>query len=157
MAKKEKAFKPKPTLDLSKSKVFIELPNHEDVDYFKQDAPIGEVCVVYLPMICTVKPNPYFGENEGQSPKLLEISKEAPTQWQFTMQARRIVGYYLDRPENPDEAIDIYAEVEKLREIDKIQNKMATILAMQKLGIEMPSENIKSDGKEEEKTGLHKA
>jgi hypothetical protein len=133
MAKK---FVPKKSVDFSKTKVFIELPTHDHVPMGTSGA-VGEVCMVFLPIKCVVKPNPYATEDPRQSPKMLEVLSDNPSQWHFREQERQILGYFLDKPKKGKE-IDVFAEIAKLKAIDDLQSKVATTMALNKVGIMPP-------------------
>lgn len=132
----------KKSAPIEKKKFFAQLPVYE-TKQFGDDAPVGEVCMVMLPMKCVVKPNPYYGEVENQSPKMLEVLKENPDQWHFTLQARQVLGYFIDMPKKGQE-VDIFAEIEKIKAMDEVQTKMKVAMNMQKFGVkpEIQAPNI---------------
>jgi hypothetical protein len=86
---------------------------------------------------------------------MLEVLQDNPTQWHFNVQERLILGYFIEKPKGGGE-IDLFEEIEKMKVVDAAQTKMATIIAYNKLGIELPKDvkepqKDTEDGKEEEK------
>lgn len=141
----KKVIERKKSAPIEKKKFFAQLPVYEDKP-MGTDAPVGEICMVMLPIKCIVKPNPYYGEQPNQSPKMLEVLPfpENADQWHFTLQPRKVLGYMIDRPKAGKE-VDIFAEIEKLKAVDEVQTKMKVAMNMQKLGVKPVNEQAPTD------------
>lgn len=133
-----------------KNTVFVPLPQPEPVKEASQDAPVGEVFMMYLPVRCMVKYNPAYGKEEGQMPKMIEVDPELPMHYQFNMQNRLVLGYMIPKSElaGKDE-IDILEEVAKMKAADKAHMDMLVASNVAAVTGENILETLKtnSDGK----------
>ena len=126
-----------------KKKVFVPLPNAYPVKAMEEEAPEGEVCMVYLPIKCVVRRNG-DGREANAPVKFFEVLDDNPKAWAYNSQGRLILGYLFDEFKGE---IDVMAKVEKLKAEDKALTEMLVTRNAAKFGL--LTKKSDNDGKDE--------
>jgi len=125
-----------------KKKVFVPLPNAYPVKALEEEAPEGEVCMVYLPIKCVVRRNG-DGSEQNAPLKFLEVLDDNPKAWAYNSQSRLILGYLFDEFKGE---IDVMAKVAALKAKDLALTEM--LVAKNAAKFELLTKKSDSDGKD---------